>query len=81
VNFNNIRQRLEYICYNGIVMNVDRDKTALKRLSDEDSGYMDASPAERVGFMWELTAEIWSLRDADCVERRLQRGVANLVRQ
>ena len=42
---------------------------------------MDASPAERLSFIWELTEEIWSLREKDRAQQRLQRHVASLVRQ
>jgi len=62
-------------------MRVARDKIALKKLAGQDDGYMDAPPAERAAFMRGLTAEIWSLKDADCAQRNLQRDVTNLVRQ
>jgi hypothetical protein len=42
---------------------------------------MDASPAERVSFMWELTAELWSIKDKLYAQQRLQRDVTNLVRR
>lgn len=62
-------------------MKVDRDKAALKKTNDADDGFMVATAAERVSFIWELTAELWSLKDKDCAERRLQRDVTNLIRQ
>jgi hypothetical protein len=62
------------------MMKVQRDKTRLRRLSDEDDEFVDASPAERIGMIWELTAEVWSLRGQDCAQQRLQRHVASLVR-
>lgn len=61
-------------------MKVQRDKAELRKLSDEDDGYVDASPAERIGMIWELTAEVWSLQEQDCAQQRLQRHVAGLVR-
>ena len=63
------------------MMKVQRDKVRLRRLSDEDDEFVDASPAERIGMIWELTAEVWSLRGQDCAQQRLQRHVASLVRQ
>ena len=69
------------LCYNKVDMNVAREKTALKRAADQDESFVDTSPAERVGFIWELTSELWSLRDKGCAERRLQRDGTNLVRQ
>jgi len=61
------------------MMIVDRKQTALKNLKEQDMGYMDTSPTERVSFIWELTAELWSLRDRDCAEQRLQRNITNLI--
>lgn len=62
-------------------MRVQKDRVKLKMLSDEDDDFVDASPAERLGMIWELTAELWSLRGQDCAQQRLQRHVASLVRQ
>ena len=62
-------------------MNVDRDKVALKKITDADEHYVGASAAQRVAFIWELTAELWSLKDTGCAERRLQRDVTSFVRQ
>jgi len=62
-------------------MKLQRDQVRLKKLTDEDDDYMDASPAERLSFMWELTAELWSLQGPDRAQQRLQRHVASLVRK
>ncbi|HUW20679.1 MAG TPA: hypothetical protein VMW16_15380 [Sedimentisphaerales bacterium] len=62
-------------------MNVARDITVLRRMTVQDDNYVEASPAERAGFVWELTAELWSLRDEQRAERRLQRDVTNLIKQ
>lgn len=64
-------------------MKVIRNKVTLKRMSmsKKDDSFVSASPAERVSFIWELTAEIWSLKGSKDVERRLPRHVANLTRQ
>ena len=61
-------------------MRVKRNQSTLKRVSKEDDSFVRASPAERVGFMWELTAELWSLKSPEDVERRLPRHVTNLTR-
>jgi len=55
--------------------------TSLKRMTKEDSSYMDATPQERISFMWELTAEIWSLKDKQIAERRLQRHITKLIKK
>lgn len=62
-------------------MKVKRDYISLKKLSKEDNCYFDASPKERISFMWELTAEIWSLKGAECVKRRLQRNITNILKK
>ena len=62
-------------------MKVDRNKTYLGRVSKNDEDFVDMSPAERISFMWELTAELWSLRKSLYVERRLQRNITNLIKQ
>jgi hypothetical protein len=62
-------------------MRVLRNQTKLKKISKEDEAYVPASAAERVSFMWELTAELWALKGSEYVERRLPRNVTNLARQ
>lgn len=59
---------------------VDRTKARLvtnKELSDKWSGY---SPAELVGFVWDLTVEAYSLKGDFDAEQRLQRNVTKLIR-
>ena len=62
-------------------MRLIRDHTALRRLSQEDEIYVDAPPKERISFVWELTAELWSLKGPEYVERRLQRNVTILIKK
>ena len=62
-------------------MKLRKTITKLKKLTKEEDSFVNASQAELISFMWELTAEIWSLRGADYVEQRLQRDVTNLVKQ
>jgi hypothetical protein len=62
-------------------MKVIRNHTTLKKMTKQDDCYVDASPRERVSFIWQLTAELWSLKDKQNVEQRLQRNVTNLIRQ
>ncbi len=61
-------------------MKLDRKKAIVKHMNENDTGYVDASPAERVVMMWELTIELWSLRNKQVAEQRLQRDVAKLIR-
>jgi hypothetical protein len=62
-------------------MKLMRDKTKLKKQGTENDSFVDAAPAERVGMVWELTCELWSLGGRQHAEQRLQRNVGNLVRQ
>ena len=62
-------------------MKLDRNCTKLKKMDREQDWYMDTTPAERVSFMWELTAELWSIKDKLYAQQRLQRDVTNLVRR
>jgi hypothetical protein len=61
-------------------MKLQRNQVRLKRLTDEDDDYVDASPAERLSFTWELTAELWSIKEPGSPERRLQKARAKLIR-
>lgn len=61
-------------------MQLDRTKITIKKQDKQDDSYMDASPQERIAFVWELTAEVWSIRNAEDVEQRLQRNVTKLIR-
>jgi hypothetical protein len=62
-------------------MKLAKNHVKLIKMSREEDSFVKASPAERVSFMWELSKELWSLRNRQDAERRLQRNVANLVRQ
>ena len=62
-------------------MRVDRTKTRLVKSSEPDDGYVDLSPAERVSFMWELTAEVWSLKKSPYVKQRLPRNITHLIKK
>lgn len=67
-------------------LRVNREKCVLKRGHEEDNGYVDAEPAERVGMVWELTKRAWAFAGINAVlwtpygEQRLQRNVAKLIR-
>jgi len=63
------------------MIRLQKDRTRLRKLSDDDDNFVDATPAERLGIMWELTAELWSLKGQDYAQQRLQRHVASLVGQ
>ena len=58
---------------------VDRSVVSLKQAGQPDSDLVDAPPEVLLGFMWELTAEVYSLRGDFDAEQRLQRNVTNLI--
>ena len=61
-------------------MGVIRSESTPKKDPKGDDGFVCASAAERIAFMWELTAELYSLKGSEYVERRLPRHVTNLTR-
>jgi len=63
-----------------ISMRVKRNKVYVGKIVQNDEGFTKIPPAERVSIVWELTAEIWSLRKSPYVKRRLQRNVTNLIK-
>ena len=62
-------------------MKMIRNKTKLIKMSKNDNPFVAEPPQQCISFMWELTAELWSLKGSLYVERRLQRNVANLIKQ
>ena len=61
-------------------MKVDRNKIYIGKAPKNDEGFSEMSPAERVSFIWELSAELWSLKKMPYVERRLQRNIVKLIK-
>jgi len=58
---------------------VNRKKCVMKKLHEEDNGYVDAEPAERISMVWELTKQAYAFAGINA-EQRLQRNVAKLIR-
>jgi len=63
------------------MIKVDRNHTVLKKIDKKEDNYMNASFARRVSFIWELTQEIWSLKDKKNAKRRLQRHITAFVKR
>ena len=61
------------------MLRVQKNRARLSKLGDEDDDFVDASPAGRVGMIWELTAGLWSLQGQDCAQQRLQKHVGKLI--
>ena len=64
---------------NKTINTVDRGVGVLKQAGSPDNDFVVAPPEVLLGFMWELTAEIYSLRGDFDAEQRLQRNVTNLI--
>ena len=62
-------------------MKMLRSKTKLIKMSKIDDPFVAAPAQQCISFIWELTAELWSLKGSPYVERRLQRNVTNLIKQ
>jgi hypothetical protein len=62
---------------------VKLDKTSAKLIHGRDHGgnYVEATPAERVSMVWELTKEVWSIKDRESVERPMGRDIATLIKE
>ncbi|MBN2589690.1 MAG: hypothetical protein JXA96_07500 [Sedimentisphaerales bacterium] len=50
-------------------LRVDRTKCVLKKLHEEDNGYVEASPAERFSMVWELTKQAWAFMGINAEQR------------
>lgn len=60
-------------------MKLKRNQVKLGKLHhDTDNNYVQARLSVRVGLIWDLTREAWSLGGKCNVEQRLQRNVAVL---
>ncbi len=62
-------------------MKVIKTHTSLKKITKNDDSFVDALPYQRLAFIWELTAELWSLKGSEYVKQRLQRDVTNLIKK
>ena len=60
---------------------VDRDRAILKKGFDDSDSFVGAPGSSLMDFVWDLTAELYSLGGSGDAERRLQRNVTNLIRQ
>ena len=63
------------------MIKVLKNHTALKKMTRKDDSYVNASPQDRLALMWEITSEIWSLKNKNDVKRRLQRNITRLIKK
>ncbi len=62
-------------------MKMQRKKAKLIKMTRKDDPFVAKSKQQCISFIWELTAELWSLRGTSYAEQRLQRDVTNIIRQ
>ena len=60
-------------------------KKSIKKISIQskinDDSYVEASPAQRILMVWEITKDTWAFMGNKDVERRLQRHIAKFIRR
>jgi len=62
-------------------MNVLKNRTLLKKLTKKDDSFVNAPPKDCISFIWDLTLELWSLRDKKYAKQRLQRNITNIIKK
>ena len=60
----------------------DRTRVVVSTLHDQGSDDLitDASPAELMGMVWQLTLDAWAFKDASVAKLEIQRHVVRIVR-
>lgn len=64
-------------------MKLDRKVTSLLRnanANDQDDGFVEGTPSERLGMMWKLACDEWAFEGKGHAEQRLQRDVTKLIK-
>jgi len=67
-----------------IILKPDINKQIIRRqLKDhDDTGYVDATPAQRIAMVWEITKNVWAFKDPNfSAEQPLQRHATKLIRR
>lgn len=62
-------------------MRVLKKITRLKKMSKGDNSFVKATPQDRVACMWDITAEIWALKNRRNVKQRLQRHLTSIIKK
>jgi hypothetical protein len=63
------------------MIRVNRRHIVIKKMDKNEETFVKASCAQRLAFMWELTQEVWSLKDKKNAQRRLQRHITTLTKR
>ena len=65
-----------------MALELDRNCVRIIKMSeDTDNGFVEASPAERIAMVWEITKDAWAFAGELDVEQRLQRHITKLTRR
>ena len=62
-------------------MGMKRKIVKLIRNGSQEDAFINASPAQRISLIWDLTQEVWGMNGAKDAQRRLQRNIARLIRK
>ena len=62
------------------MLKMNRKKVIIRKIHDSEDDYVQLSPGRRVSLIWELTAEVWSLKDKKSAKRRLQRHRTRFIK-
>ncbi len=63
-----------------MTIKMNRNRMVVRKIHDEQDDYVHLSSAERVSLIWELTQEVWSLKDKKSVQQRLQRHRTRIIK-
>jgi hypothetical protein len=61
-------------------LKMKRESVRILRSSEDDDGFVNATPSELFSMVWEITRDLWAFTGRDDAERRLQRNVVNIIR-
>ena len=62
-------------------MGMKRKVVKLIRTPRQEEPFVNASPSQRISYIWDLTAEVWGMNGSKDAERRLQRNITRLIRK
>ena len=55
-------------------------KTTLQTQGNDDDVIIDATPAERMGMVWQLTLDAWEFLDPESAQSEFQRHIVRVQR-